>query len=105
VGAALVERPLKNLQYRRVEDEEFFFRAAGILGLGLVTPPGLVNALSGDAYHQKRSREMKPFETVGAKHFTITSHTADIHAQLYTHDEFFLENNRPVYKKRSGSLY
>jgi 2',3'-cyclic-nucleotide 2'-phosphodiesterase (5'-nucleotidase family) len=29
-------------------------------------------------------------------------HTADIHAQLYTHDEFFWENNGPVYKKRGG---
>ena len=28
--------------------------------------------------------------------------TADIHAQLYTHDEFFLENNKAVYKKRGG---
>lgn len=29
-------------------------------------------------------------------------HTADIHAQLLTHDEFFIENGQPVYKKRGG---
>lgn len=29
-------------------------------------------------------------------------HTADIHAQLYTHDEFFLENNKALFKKRGG---
>ncbi|MEO5602814.1 MAG: metallophosphoesterase [Cyclobacteriaceae bacterium] len=29
-------------------------------------------------------------------------HTADIHAQLLTHDEFFIENGKPVYKKRGG---
>lgn len=29
-------------------------------------------------------------------------HTADIHGQLLTHDEFFIENGKPVYKKRGG---
>ncbi|MFM7104058.1 MAG: twin-arginine translocation signal domain-containing protein, partial [Flavobacteriales bacterium] len=28
--------------------------------------------------------------------------TADIHAQLHTHDEFFWENGKAVYKKRGG---
>ena len=29
-------------------------------------------------------------------------HTADIHGQLLTHDEFFIEGGKPVYKKRGG---
>jgi len=29
-------------------------------------------------------------------------HTADIHAQLYTHDEFFWEQGKAVYKRRGG---
>jgi 2',3'-cyclic-nucleotide 2'-phosphodiesterase (5'-nucleotidase family) len=29
-------------------------------------------------------------------------HTADIHAQLNTHDEFFFENGHPVYRRRGG---
>jgi len=29
-------------------------------------------------------------------------HTADIHAQLLTHDEFFMENGKAVYRKRGG---
>jgi len=29
-------------------------------------------------------------------------HTSDIHAQLHTHDEFFYENKKAVYKKRGG---
>ena len=33
--------------------------------------------------------------------FTIL-YTSDIHAQLNTHDEFFWENNAPVYRKRGG---
>jgi 2',3'-cyclic-nucleotide 2'-phosphodiesterase (5'-nucleotidase family) len=36
-----------------------------------------------------------------ARRLTIL-HTSDIHAQLHTHDEFFLENQRPVYRKRGG---
>lgn len=36
-----------------------------------------------------------------ASHFTIL-YTADIHAQLHTHDEFFMENGQVVYKKRGG---
>ncbi len=36
-----------------------------------------------------------------ARKITIL-HTSDIHAQLYTHDEFFLENKKAVYKKRGG---
>lgn len=33
--------------------------------------------------------------------FTIL-YTSDIHAQLFTHDEFFWEHNQPVYRKRGG---
>jgi 2',3'-cyclic-nucleotide 2'-phosphodiesterase (5'-nucleotidase family) len=36
-----------------------------------------------------------------ASRFTIL-HTSDIHAQLNTHDEFFFENQRAVYRKRGG---
>ncbi|MCX8020292.1 MAG: bifunctional metallophosphatase/5'-nucleotidase [Chitinophagaceae bacterium] len=40
-------------------------------------------------------------EVSGSGHITIL-YTADIHAQLNTHDEFFWENGKPVYKKRGG---
>jgi len=36
-----------------------------------------------------------------AHHITIL-HTADIHAQLDTHDEFFYERGRPVFRRRGG---
>ncbi|HNR17839.1 MAG TPA: metallophosphoesterase, partial [Chitinophagaceae bacterium] len=29
-------------------------------------------------------------------------YTSDIHAQLHTHDEFFWENEKPVYRRRGG---
>src|SRR5262245_52495895 len=36
-----------------------------------------------------------------AQHITIL-HTADIHAQLEVHDEFFWEQGKPVFKRRGG---
>ena len=38
---------------------------------------------------------------VSSNRFTIL-YTSDIHAQLHTHDEFFWENGKAVYKKRGG---
>jgi S-sulfosulfanyl-L-cysteine sulfohydrolase len=87
--------------YRKKENRRDFFKVAGALGLGLVTPPALANAVSGDAYHQKEIEKSKAIRNGKTQRFTIL-HTSDIHAQLYTHDEFFLENNIPVYKKRGG---
>ncbi len=83
------------------ESRRDFFKAAGTLGLGLITAPALAGTVSGDAYHQQEIEKNKAIQKGGAQRFTIL-HTSDIHAQLYTHDEFFLENNKPVYKKRGG---
>jgi S-sulfosulfanyl-L-cysteine sulfohydrolase len=87
--------------YPKKESRRDFFKVTGIFGLGLVTPPALANAVSGDAYHQKEIEKNKAIRNRKVNHFTIL-HTSDIHAQLYTHDEFFLENSKAVYKKRGG---
>lgn len=39
--------------------------------------------------------------TATGDQFTIL-YTSDIHAQLHTHDEFFWENGKAVYRKRGG---
>lgn len=83
------------------ESRRDFFKTASTLGLGLMAPPLLANAVNGDAYHQNEIEKNKAVQNGKAQRFTIL-HTSDIHAQLYTHDEFFLENNKPVYKKRGG---
>ena len=83
------------------EGRRDFFKTAGALSLALVTPPALANAVRGDAYHQKEMEKNKAILQGKAQRFTIL-HTSDIHAQLYTHDEFFLEKNKAVYKKRGG---
>lgn len=85
-----------------------FLRTAGKFGLtlgiggGLITPVSASALLSADA--EAHSREMASNKAVmqgKAAHITLL-HTADIHAQLLTHDEFFIEENKVVYKKRGG---
>ena len=78
-----------------------FFKNASLLTAGAFMPPSLANAVSGDAYHQKELFTNGAVKKGKANVFTLL-HTSDIHAQLYTHDEFFWENNQPVYKKRGG---
>jgi S-sulfosulfanyl-L-cysteine sulfohydrolase len=45
--------------------------------------------------------ETKEPAPVASNHFTIL-YTSDMHAQLHTHDEFFWENGKAVYRKRGG---
>jgi sulfur-oxidizing protein SoxB len=53
---------------------------------------------------EKQSEEMFRNQAIknGKANIVTILHTADIHAQLLTHDEFFIENGKPVYKKRGG---
>lgn len=46
-------------------------------------------------------KDIETTEDLASNRFTIL-YTSDIHAQLYTHDEFFWENGKAVYKKRGG---
>ena len=78
-----------------------FFKSASAIAAGAVLPPSLANAVSGDDYHEKEMFRNKAVKDGKANVFTLL-HTSDIHAQLNTHDEFFFENGKPVYKKRGG---
>ena len=74
-------------------------RSLGALGAGLTLGPTLAMG----ALNDRRDELVKSTAVVQGKaqKFTIL-HTSDIHAQLNTHDEFFLEQGKPVYKKRGG---
>jgi S-sulfosulfanyl-L-cysteine sulfohydrolase len=78
-----------------------FFRNAAALTTGAIIPPALANATPGDAYHENEIQKNKAVQNGKAQVCSLL-HTSDIHAQLYTHDEFFFENCKPVYKKRGG---
>ena len=85
---------------------EFLKKATGF-GLALGVGGGLIplsaSALSKDE-GALQSKEMFSNAAVKQGKASVVSllHTADIHAQLLTHDEFFIENGKPVYKKRGG---
>jgi len=85
-----------------------FFRTAGKLGLGLGIGGGLISPLAASAlpyydaaYKAKAIEQTKVVQSGKVQIFTLL-HTADIHSQLDIHDEFFIEEGEPVYKKRGG---
>src|SRR5882672_3131497 len=74
-------------------------RAFGAIGAGLAMGPLVALGAPNDRRDDlARSRAVQNGK---AGRFTIL-HTADIHAQLHTHDEFFFENQRAVFRRRGG---
>ena len=85
-----------------------FFKNAGKLGLGIGIGGGLISPLAASAleadgsnYKEQVIKKNKALQNGKAQMLTLL-HTADIHSQVEIHDEFFMENNKPVYKKRGG---
>ena len=85
-----------------------FFRNAGKLGLGIGIGGGLISPLAASAlesdesaYKAQAISNSKALQNGKTQTLTLL-HTADIHSQLEIHDEFFIENKKPVYKKRGG---
>jgi 2',3'-cyclic-nucleotide 2'-phosphodiesterase (5'-nucleotidase family) len=90
------------------ESRREFLRHAGKLGLGIGIGGGLISPLAAFALHSEesgyKSEQIDNSTAIkkGKVQVLTLLHTADIHSQLDIHDEFFLENNKPVYKKRGG---
>ncbi|HWN89064.1 MAG TPA: metallophosphoesterase, partial [Chitinophagaceae bacterium] len=85
-----------------------FFKNAGKLGLGIGVGGGLIGPLAASAlesddsaYKEQAIKKSKSLQNGKVQMLTLL-HTADIHSQLEIHDEFFIENKKPVYKKRGG---
>ena len=77
---------------RRQFQRREMLRVVGALGAGLALGPAMALA----AASEQRDELVKSRAVLSGKagKFTIL-HTADIHAQLNTHDEFFYENRWP----------
>jgi len=86
-----------------------FFKKSSRLGMGLGIGGGLIglptaaSALENEesAYKEYSMANNKAVQNGKATKITLL-HTADIHSQLLTHDEFFMENGKSVFKKRGG---
>ena len=80
-----------------------FIKKAGAVGIGSLLLSSSASALdlNDGNLHSKEIFKNRAVTKGKASVVTIL-HTADIHAQLLTHDEFFIEDHKPVYKKRGG---
>ena len=83
------------------KDRRKFLKNISLGGALLTGVPQIASAFQRQDDWSNISNNSKALSTDKAQKITLL-HTADIHAQLYTHDEFFLENNKAVYKKRGG---
>jgi S-sulfosulfanyl-L-cysteine sulfohydrolase len=73
-----------------------FLKKTALAGIG-TSLAGVAGALpAGDT-----DTATKESTVAASNRFTIL-YTSDIHAQLHTHDEFFWENGKAVYRKRGG---
>jgi Ca2+/H+ antiporter len=74
-----------------------FLKKSTLAGIG--TFAGVASAIP------VTNNEIKSLPNNTSTRFTIL-YTSDIHAQLHTHDEFFWENGKAVYKKKrwTGSI-
>lgn len=86
-----------------------FIKKAGRFGLGLGIGGGLITTpLAAAALHNEeatyKANSMQNNKAVinGKAGMLTLLHTADIHSQVMTHDEFFIEHGKPVFKKRGG---
>ncbi len=73
------------------------------IGGGMIGLPTAASALENEesAYKENAMANNKAVQNGKATKITLL-HTADIHSQLLTHDEFFMENGKSVFKKRGG---
>jgi 2',3'-cyclic-nucleotide 2'-phosphodiesterase (5'-nucleotidase family) len=96
-----------HLQLSESSRRDFLKKATG-LGLALGAGGGLITPIAASALNSGeglyKSKEIAGNAAVRKGKASVISllQTADIHAQLLTHDEFFIENGKPVYKKRGG---
>ena len=70
------------------------------MGLGLSLGPVTAFSLQGQAEAAAMAGSAA-VQAGKAQHITILQ-TSDIHGQLDVHDEFFYQNDRPVFKRRGG---
>lgn len=76
-----------------------FIKNAAVLGFGVPATMGPVSAAF--AASDSASSAQVGSQQQAPNQFSLFI-TTDLHAQLHTHDEFFWENEKAVYKKRGG---
>ncbi len=83
------------------QDRRHFLKDMSLGFAALSGIPQVAGAMGGMASREQEWSRSGVLQQGKAQRITLL-HTADIHAQLYTHDEFFWEKGGPVYKPRGG---
>lgn len=90
-----------NSPANKSDNRRDFLKKTTLAGIAAAFAP--VSNLVGAENTSASEHESVESENAKAKSNTVSILiTTDIHAQLFTHDEFFWENNQGVYKKRGG---
>ena len=98
----MTSRRAQNLQSRsRREACSASSRREFIQQIGVVVSLSAAHVLPGSLQRTTEIGQRSAVRNGRAPHITIL-HTADIHAQLDVHDEFFWENGRAAFKRRGG---
>lgn len=80
-----------------------FLKKTGLASLAVAfSPLGNVIGANNNSSEREEFLDVLSGEEKKKKQTVSILITSDIHAQLFTHDEFFWENNQGVYKKRGG---
>ena len=85
--------PIKEIEKNNSRRD--FIKKTTLAGIG-TSLAGVATAMTAVTEKSKSANSL-----AASNKFTIL-YTSDIHAQLHTHDEFFWENGKAVYKKRGG---
>ena len=78
-----------------------FIKNAAVLGMGVPAAIGPVSAAFASDANTEHTNANAGASKQAPNQFSVFI-TTDLHAQIHTHDEFFWENEKPVYKKRGG---
>ena len=78
-----------------------FIKNAAVLGMGVPAAIGPVSSAFASDTSAEHTNANAGTSKQAPNQFSIFI-TTDLHAQIHTHDEFFWENEKPVYKKRGG---
>ncbi len=89
-----------NLQLPSDLSRKDFIKKLGAATIGLGIAPVTATALI-DVGHAEEMKKSNTVRTGKAQRISLL-HTTDIHGQVNVHDEFFWENNKPVFRKCGG---
>ena len=77
-----------------------FLKKSALIGIATMFNP-MSEVLASNSISDEEN-SITDAHTIAKKQTISILITTDIHSQLFTHDEFFWENNQAVYKKRGG---